>query len=400
MKLLIKDGKRPPRDVFVLPLDFSFDEEQELFRKIVREFAQKEIAPKLRDYDVKGEYPWEIHEKMAHAGLLGINIPKEYGGQGADSVTTAIACEEMGRVGWHIPLSDILAETILRYGTDEQKDKWVRSVAKGETMLGIGSTEPGTGSDAGGIKTHATKHDGEYIINGEKSFITAVREAAAFLLMTRTSDAPGSHGVSMILVEMDNPGIQKTYFKTLGWRTTSFGAFSLRDVHVPVSNLLGEENKGFRCLMQTFDFMRSLIGIWCVGMAQAALERCIEYVKQRKAFGRPLAKFEAVQFRIAEDATFLEAARLLCYKVFWLKDKGLPYTRESAMTKWWAPEVAYRVVDNALQSYGALGFTTDSEEEWHLRDIRGALISDGTPDIMKTIMGREILGREFIPYRD
>ena len=226
--------ERPSKDVSTLPLDFSFDEEQELFRKIVREFAQKEIAPKLRDYDVRGEYPWEIHKKMAEAGLLGINIPKEYGGQGADSVTTAIACEEMGRVGWHIPLSDILAETILRDGTEEQKDKWVRSVATGETMLGIGSTEPGTGSDAGGIKTHAVKRDGEYIINGEKSFITAVREADAFLLMTRTSETPGSHGVSMILVEMDNPGIQKTYFKTLGWRTTSFGGFSLRDVHVPV----------------------------------------------------------------------------------------------------------------------------------------------------------------------
>lgn len=382
-----------------MPLDFNFTEEQEIFRKVVREFSQKEIAPKLREYDMKGEYPWEIHKKMAQAGLLGLNLPHEYGGQGADAITTAIAAEEMGRVGWHIPLSDILAETLVRFGTEEQKEKWVRSVAKGETLLGIGSTEPGMGSDAGSIKTRAVKQGSEYVINGEKSFITAVRESAASLLMARTSDIPGARGVSMIIVEMDRQGIGKSYFKTLGWRTTSFGSFSLSNVRVPTSNLIGEENKGFTYVMQTFDFMRSLIGIWCVGMAEGALERSIEYAKQRQAFGRPIAKFEAVQFRIAEAATMLEAARLLCYKVFWKKDKGLQYTKESAMTKWWAPEVAYKVIDDALQASGALGYTTDSEEEWHLRDVRGALIGDGTPDIMKIIIGREMLGREYVPYR-
>jgi cyclohexanecarboxyl-CoA dehydrogenase len=380
-------------------VDFAFSSEQELFRRTVHEFAQKEVAPKIREYERKGQFPWDVYRKMGKAGLLGLRLPKEYGGQEADSTTMAIAVEEFARAGWQIPLGDIMAEILYIHGSKQLKDKWLRSLAAGEKMLGIASTEPAVGSDAGSISTRAVKNGDQYVINGEKQCITGINECAAYCLMARTGTRSDAKGVSMILVETDRPGIDKYLFDALGWRLFTFGGLLLKDVVVPASNLIGEENKGFYYVMETFDLMRAYIALWAVGMAEAALEESMEYVKQRKAFGQPIGKFESVQFRIAEDYTTLQAAKLLCYKTFWLKDTKKPFTRESAMIKFWVPQVAFNVVNDCVQNRGAVGYTTETLDEYRLREVRGSMIGDGTADIMKMIVARELLGREFIPYR-
>jgi cyclohexanecarboxyl-CoA dehydrogenase len=380
-------------------VDFGFTEEQELFKRTVRDFGQREIAPKIRESERKGQFPWEIYRKMGSAGLIGLRLPKEYGGQEADALTMAVAVEELARAGWQIPLGDIMAEILCLYGSQQLKDKWLRSLVKGEKILGIASTEPGTGSDAGAISTRAVKRGDEYIINGEKQCITGINECAAYCLMARTGQQAGAKGVSMFLVETDRKGIEKYTFDALGWKLFSFGGFILKEVVVPAGNLIGEENKGFYYVMETFDLMRAYIALWTLGLAEAALDESIEYVKRRKAFGSPIGKFESVQFRIVEDYAALQAARLLCYRAFWLKDRKQPFTKESAMIKFWVPQVAFNAVNDCIQNRGAVGFTTETLDEYRLREIRGSMIGDGTSDIMKIVVARELLGREFVPYR-
>jgi cyclohexanecarboxyl-CoA dehydrogenase len=382
-----------------MPLDFEFTGEQDLFRRTVREFAKKEIAPKIREYETKREFPWDIYRKMGKTGLLGLRLPKQYGGQEADAVTMGILQEELGRAGWQIPLSDIMGEILALHGPNHLKSEWLPAMVKGERMLGIANTEPSTGSDAAAITTRAIRKGDTFVINGEKQCITAIDECGAYCLLAKTAPDMGAKGVSMFFVETNRPGVEKYNFDALGWKLYSFGGFVLKDVTVPASNLIGNENEGFSYVMETFDLMRALIAIWCVGMAEGALEENIDYTKQRKAFGRPIAKFESVQSRIVNGYTKLEAARLLCYRTLWLKDKGQKITKDSAMIKWYAPLVAFEVVNDCLQNRGAIGYTTECLDEYRLREIRGASIGDGTTDINKIVVARELLGREFLPYR-
>jgi cyclohexanecarboxyl-CoA dehydrogenase len=382
-----------------MPLDFDFSEEQALFRRTIREFAKKEIAPKIRDSERKGEFPWELYHKMGQAGLLGLRFPKQYGGQEADAVTMGILVEEVARAGWQIPLGDIMGEILSLHGPEHLKREWLPAMAKGERMLGIANTEPSAGSDAAAITTRAIRKGENYVLNGEKQYITGINECGAYCLLAKTDQEGGAKGVSMFFVEMNRPGIERYHFDALGWRLFSFGGFVLKDVTVPVANLIGEEGRGFYYVMETFDLMRSLIAVWCVGMAEAAIDENIEYVKQRTAFGRPIGKYESVQSRIVEGYTKLEAAKLLCYKTLWSKDKGEKITKYSAMIKWYVPQLCFEIVNDCLQNRGAIGYTTECLDEYRLREIRGAMIGDGTTDINKIVVARELLGKEFLPYR-
>ncbi len=382
-----------------MPLDFDFSGEQELFRRTVREFAKKEIAPNIREAEKKGEFPWELYRKMGKAGLLGLRFPKEYGGQEADAVTMGILVEEVARAGWQIPLSDIMGEILALHGPEHLKREWLPEMVKGERMLGIANTEPSTGSDAAAITTRAVRKGNDYVLNGEKQCITGINDCGAYCLLAKTDMEKGARGVSMFFVEMNRPGIERYDFDALGWRLFSFGGFVLKDVSIPATSLIGEENRGFHYVMETFDLMRSLIAVWCVGMAEASIDENIDYVKQRTAFGRPIGKFESVQSRIVEGYTKLEAAKLLCYKTLWSKDKGEKITKQSAMIKWYVPQLCFEIVNDCLQNRGAIGFTTECLDEYRLREIRGAMIGDGTTDINKIVVARELLGREFLPYR-
>lgn len=382
-----------------LPLNFEFTEEQELFRRTVREFASKEIAPKVREYERKREFPWNVYRKMGSAGLLGLRFAREYGGQDADATTMGVLVEEMGRAGWQIPLSDIMGEILQLNGPETLKKEWLPAMAKGERMLGVANTEPSTGSDAAAITMRATRNGDNYVLNGEKQYITGVMEMGAYCFLAKTDQEKGARGVSMFFVEMNTPGIEKYELDALGWKLFSFGGLVLKNVTIPAANLIGEENRGFTYVMETFDLMRALIAIWAIGLAESSLDECIEYTKQRTAFGRPIAKFESVQSRIVEGYTKLEAARLLSYRTLWLKDQGKKITKESAMIKWYVPQLCFKIVNDCLQNRGALGFTTLCMDEYRLRELRGAMIGDGTMDINKIVVARELLGREFLPYR-
>ena len=380
-------------------MNFDFSEEQELFRRTVREFAKREIAPKIRNYERKGEFPWDLYRKMGSAGLLGLRFPKQFGGQESDAVTMGILVEEVARAGWQIPLSDIMGEILSLHGPTPLKKEWLPAMAKGERMLGVANTEPSAGSDAAAITTRATRKGDNYVLNGEKQFITGVNECGAYCLLAKTDTEKGSKGVSMLFVEMNRPGIEKYDFDALGWKLFSFGGIVLKDVTIPASNLIGEENRGFHYVMETFDLMRSLIAVWCIGLTESSIDEGIEYAKQRTAFGRPIAKYESVQSRIVEGYTELEAARLLCYRTLWLKDKGNKITKDSAMIKWYVPQLCFGIVNDCLQNRGAIGYTTECMDEYRLREIRGAMIGDGTTDINKIVVARELLGREFLPYK-
>jgi cyclohexanecarboxyl-CoA dehydrogenase len=383
-----------------MTLDFAFSEEQELFRKTVRDFAKEEIAPRVRAYEKKGEYPWELQRKMAKIGLIGLPLPKEYGGQEADAITAGIAIEELARQGAPSPLLQYASGGfVAQLGQDSIKSKWLPPLSRGEVLIGIGSTEPHAGSDAAAMRTSAVKSGEGYVLNGEKQMVTIPMEASAFVVFAKTRTEEGSHGISAFLVPMDSIGISRYRFPIIGPRASSFGGFVMKDVRIPNENLLGQENTGFYALMKTFDSLRVLIALYCIGLAEASLEETVEYVKQRTAFGQPIGKFESVQFRIAEDSTLVEAARLLCYRALWLISRGEKSTKESAMAKWWSPIVAFNAINNCIQNRGAVGYTSETLDELRLRDVRGMWFADGTADIMKIVVAREILGKEFIPYR-
>jgi cyclohexanecarboxyl-CoA dehydrogenase len=381
-------------------LDFAFSEEQELFRKTVRDFAKKEIAPKIRAFEKRGEYPWELQRKMGEMGLIGLPLPRRYGGQEADAITAGIAIEELAK---HEALPPVLQYAaggfVALFGQDSVKSRWLPPLTRGEILLGIGSTEPHAGSDAATMRTSAVKSEEGYVLNGEKQMVTIPMEASAFVVFAKTQTEVGAHGISAFLLPMDSPGIDRYRLRTMGPQVSSFGGFVMKDVRIPKENLLGQENTGFYALMKTFDWLRLLIALYCIGLAEASLEETIDYVKHRKAFGQPIGKFESVQFRIAEDSTLVEAARLLCYKVLWLTTRGEKCTKESAMAKWWCPVVAFNTINDCIQNRGAVGYTSETPDELRLRDVRGMWFADGTADVMKIIIGREILGKEFVPYR-
>jgi cyclohexanecarboxyl-CoA dehydrogenase len=381
-------------------LDFAFSEEQELFRKTVRDFAKKEIAPKIRAFEKRGEYPWELQRRMGEMGLIGLPLPRRYGGQEADAITAGIAIEELAK---HDALPPVLQYAaggfVALLGQDSVKSRWLPPLARGEILFGIGSTEPHAGSDAATMKTSAVKSEEGYVLNGEKQMVTIPMEASAFVVFAKTQAENGAHGISAFLLPMDSPGINRYRLPTMGPQMSSFGGFVMKDVRIPKENLLGQENTGFYALMKTFDWLRLLIALYCIGVAEASLEETVDYVRHRRAFGQPIGKFESVQFRIAEDSTLVEAARLLCYKALWLTARGEKCTKESAMAKWWSPVVAFNTINDCIQNRGAVGYTSETSDELRLRDVRGMWFADGTADIMKIIIGREILGREFVPYR-
>lgn len=392
-------------------MDFSLTEDQEILVQSVKEFALREIKPWVRFIDKKGDgdeghnKAREIYKKAAAQGLTSLGFPEEYGGTKADPLTIGLVAETLARYGGLAKLesgsalygSTGSAMILAKAANDKIKEDWIPKMISGERFLGIGSTEPHCGSDVSQIRTRAVKEKDQYIINGEKQMVGGTRWSDAFIVYCRTSEE--RNGISAILVENDRSGISRYQFDTLGSPFWEIGGMVFKDVRVPVSNLLGQEGKGLNLMLGLYDWMRALVGAQCVGMAQGSLDESIEYVKQRTAFGQPIGKWEAVQFRISEAATMLEAARWLTYRTLWLASKGLPHAKESSMVKWWVPKITFDIVNDCIQNKGAAGFTTTGLDELKLRYIRGYWIADGTIDIQKIVIGREILGKEFVPYR-
>ena len=342
-------------------MNFELTEEQQMIRKMVRDFAEKEIAPIAQETDEKGEFPWPTIRKMGPLGLLGLPIPEEYGGAGADNVSFAIAMEEIARACGSTAMTldahtSLACEPIYFFGTEEQKQKYLVPMARGEKLGAFGLTEPEAGSDAGATKTRAVLDGDEWVINGQKMFITNGPIAEVAIVTAVTDPEKGTRGISSFIVEKGTPGFRAgRKEEKMGIRGSVTSALFFEDCRVPKENLLGKEGEGFKQFLVTLDGGRIAIAGMALGLAQGAYEKAVAYSKERVQFGQPIANFQAIQWMIAEMATEIDAARLLVYRAAWLKDQGVRFTKEAAMAKMYAAEAAERVCHKAIQIHGGYG---------------------------------------------
>src|SRR5712692_771687 len=383
-------------------MDLAFSPEQEELARTLRQFARKELAPRSAQWDKTGEFPWEAWRRMGELGLLGLRVPVAHGGQEADFLTFGSAMEEIGRgdfsCTYAIQLAGLAGEILGRSAPAEIQARWLPPTARGEAVVALALTEPGVGSDAANLACRAERDGSDYVITGEKSGISLGMAAQAAVVFARTDPAGRARGVTAFLVPLDLPGVSRGPLRDMGTRAIGRAVLAFDHVRLPASHRLGEEGTGFYQVMQGFDYNRIGIALACLGVAQQSVEETIAYVKERKAFGRPLARFEGVSFAIAEAATHVEACRWLCYRALWLADQGRPHTKESAMTKWWGPRLAVETIHQCLLLHGHYGYTDELPFEQRMRDVIGLEIGDGAAEVMKMVVARELMGRESLPY--
>jgi cyclohexanecarboxyl-CoA dehydrogenase len=383
-------------------MDLAFSSEQEELARTLRQFARKELAPRSAQWDKSGEFPWEAWRRMGELGLLGLRVPAAHGGQEADFVTFGIAMEEIARgdfsCTYAIQLAGLAGEILGRSAPADLQARWLPPTARGETVIALALTEPGVGSDAANLACRAERDGGDYLVTGEKSGISLGMVAKAAIVFARTDPAGRARGVTAFLVPLDLPGVSRSPLRDMGTRAIGRAVLAFDHVRVPGSHRLGGEGSGFYQVMQGFDYNRIGIALACLGVAQQSVEETMAYVKERKAFGRALARFEGVSFAIAEAATHLEACRWLCYRALWLADQGRPHTKESAMTKWWGPRLAVETIHQCLLLHGHYGYTDELPFEQRMRDVIGLEIGDGAAEVMKMVVARELMGRESLPY--
>jgi acyl-CoA dehydrogenase len=399
-------------------VDFDFSPEHELFRKSVREFCKKEIAPHSREMEQNGRMPDSIIQGLSKMGLFGLAIPPAYGGSEADPISAGIAGEEIGRADFSCATAVLYlvpvawSHVLNKFGSPDLKKKTLPNIASGKGFLGIAATEPGVGSDLANMSTTAKRVGDEYVLNGEKMYISGIKEAkdqmsqgSGYLTLAKTNPSTGTRGISFFFVPFnDIEGLTTSQIEEMGRRGMSAGGFLMKDVHVPAENRLGEENRGFYYAMEGFDFARAIIAAVCCGAAMGALEMGMEYIKQRKAFTQPIGRFEGIQFKLAEDYTRVDAARLMAYRALWMygreqRGDGLTrfeVTRAVAEAKMMAPIVAFDTINDVLQWFGAFGYTLDCPVEMGLRGVRSYMLAEGSTEIMKLIVSRELLGKEFL----
>jgi len=382
-------------------VNFELTEEQKDIKNAAREFAEKEFTSELgRKYDENYEFPWELYRKAAKLGFIGGDLPEEYGGQGLGCIESCLVNEEFNRVDSTCAslLSGVgFAALVPKFGNEEQKQKYIPRICKGEIVCGMALTEPNHGSDAGvtGLETTAVKDGDEWVINGAKTFITCggIAEFVMVCCQTDPKASPPYRGVSMIIVEKDTLGFDTNALKPkMGWRAAPQWELSFDNVRVPLSNLLGQENRGFHQIMSYFDFSRIPIAAGAIGIAQGAFERALKYSTQREQFFQPIANFQVTQWKIAEMATKIETARLLAYKAAWLienkPDQLRLITKLASMVKAYAAKVAKEVTDEALQIHSGVGYV-DSDIERFYRDARINDIIEGTGEIQRYVVARE-----------
>jgi butyryl-CoA dehydrogenase len=378
-------------------MKLEFTDQQKMILKMVREFADKEVAPIASELDEKGEYPTKTLEKMAKLGLLGIIIPREYGGAGLDTISYSIVVEEISRKCASTGVitsvhNSLTAWPIMKYGNEDQKKKYLPILAKGEKIGAFAATEPNAGSDLGAIRTTAELKGDNYIINGDKTFITSGPEAGIIIVFAVTDKSLGSKGISAFIIESDMKGYKVgSIFEKLGINASKTSELIFENMEVPKENLLGREGEGFKIALSTLDGGRIGIASQAVGIAQAALDESIEYSKQRQQFGRPIAKFQAIQWMIADMATKIEASRYLVYNAAYKKDIGEKISKEAAMAKLFASDTAMNSVIKAVQIHGGYGYTKEYTVERLFRDAKITEIYEGTSEILKMVIAGSLL---------
>ena len=376
-------------------MDFRFTKEQEMLQKEIRKFAENKLEPIAAEVDELDEVSWEVVRLMAEQELFCLLTPKEYGGVGPSATSICIAREELSRVSGHADL--LFAETglcafpIRTFGSEEQKEKYLTAFSKGEAIGCYALTEPDAGSDVSGMQTTATLDGDQYVLNGTKCFASVGPFAQTYVTYAKTDPDQGARGISAFIIEKGTPGFDGKPMKLMG--PHPIGELTFNDCRIPKKNLIGEPGKGMRIAMTTLDFMRTSVGAHALGVAQRAYEEAIEYSKNRKAFGQPIAEFQNTQFKLADMATEIDAARLLVYRASWMRDEvSERVTKEASMAKLYATEMAWRVVDQALQIHGGYGVLRGSTIERLYREIRQPRVYEGTSEIQRLVIARHILG--------
>ena len=376
-------------------MDFAFTEDQELFRKAVRGFAEKEIAPIARECDESGQFPLSLFCKIGELGYLGAKFPSEYGGSEAGLVSGAIMAEEMSQASPGIFLGIyvhvyLALSAVAAFGTEAQKEAYLRPGIAGDKIGAWGFAEPDAGSDPGGMKTRATRDGDSYLVNGSKILITNGDLADFIVVTTVTAPDQGMRGLSLIIVDRDSPGFSARRLQTMGMRAAHTAELSFQDCRVPADHLLGEENTGFTSAMRTLTEGRVIASAFAVGLGRAAFNRSLEYAKQRRAFGQPIGGFQGIQWLFADMATRLEAARLLTYQAAWRAEQGLPYITESSMAKLFASETATEIAKTAVLIHGGAGYMMEHDIQRFYRDCMVLEIGEGTSHIQRNTIAHQL----------
>lgn len=377
-------------------MNFDLTDEQQMVRKLVREFAEAEVAPGADERDRTGEFPKEIFEKFSELGLMGLPFPEEYDGGGSDTTSFAIVTEELSRVcastgitySAHISLG---GAPLHLFGTAEQKEKYLTPICTGESFGAFGLTEPNAGSDAGGTETTAVLEGDEWVINGSKCFITNASYAKHLAVTAITDRSKGTNGISAFIVPTDAPGFTViANYEKMGLHSSNTTELILENVRVPKENLLGEIGNGYKQFLATLDGGRIGIGAMAVGIAQGAYEKALNYAQERKQFGRSISNFQAIQFKLADMAMNIELARNMVYKAAWLKDQGRSFKKEAAFAKLFASEMCMRVCDQAVQVHGGYGYIKEYQVERFFRDAKLLEIGEGTSEVQRMVIAKQI----------
>ncbi|MDT4966231.1 MAG: hypothetical protein QOJ64_968 [Acidobacteriota bacterium] len=378
-------------------MEFELSEEQQQVKYSVREFAEAEIAPHVMEWDESQHFPIELWPKLAKLGLTGVLFPEEYGGAGMGYVEYATIIEELSRVDGSVGISvaahnSLCSNHIFTYGSEAQRQKYLVPLAEGRHLGAWGLTEPGAGSDASGTRTVAVRQNGGFIVNGAKNFITHAIHGDTCVAMAVTDRSNRSRGISAFIFEKGQQGFSPAKKENkLGLRASETASVIFEDCYTPEENLLGEEGMGFVNSMQILDGGRISIAALAVGIAQGAFESAVRYSKEREQFGKPISEFQAIQFKLADMAVQIDAARLLMYRAAYLKDSGKTTTRESSMAKLYASEISVKVCEEAIQIHGGYGYTKDYPPEKYWRDSKLCTIGEGTSEIQRIIIARELL---------
>lgn len=383
-------------------MDFSMEPEQTAIVETAERFASEALAAGYRQRDRDGLIDRDLLRRMGGLGLLGMELPEDYGGSGTSTVTTGLVvdaiCAADPNYGYALINISLFGQIMAQHAEPALARQWLPLIVSGEKLPAIGLTEPRGGSDAANLVLRARREGEDYILDGEKTSISFSTQADVAVVFARTGTREaGARGISAFFVPMDLRGVTTSHFDDLGGRSVGRGSIFFDTVRIPASYRLGAENSGFIQVMQGFDFSRALIALQCLAAARQSLKETWPFITERQAFNKPLSHFQGVTFPLAEAETMLEAARLLCLRTLWLKDRGLPHTSEAAMCKWWGPKLAAEIIQTCLLTHGHSGYSSDLPFEQRLRDVMGLQIGDGTAQIMKLVIARQKAGRAAVP---
>jgi cyclohexanecarboxyl-CoA dehydrogenase len=384
-------------------MDYALSEQQQAFRETAMRFAKEKLAPHYQKRATEDRIDRALMKEMGALGLIAPDLPEQYGGLGESSVTAGIIIEQIAYGDFNASyvqlLASLMGSMIAQHASPDIAREWLPKVTRGEAIIGLGLTEPRGGSDAANLILRAEKSGNGYRLNGEKTSISFSDQCEAAVIFARTGKVEdGARGVSAFFVDLNQKGVTRTHFDDIGTRPVGRGSIFLDDLFVPAECLMAEENKGFSKIMTGFDFSRALIGLECVGPAQASVDESWHYTTERKAFERPIAQFQGVSFPLAEAETQLTMMRQLCYYTLSLRDRGLPHTAEAAMCKWYVPKVTCEIIHQCLLTHGHYGYTTDLPFHQRYLDVMGLQIGDGTAQIQKLVIAREKVGRVAVQY--